>query len=187
VVKIKNSLIVILIITAILMLVVYITGGGELVIKGLNISMNTAIRTLPMLFVSFIVIGQIQVLLSKEVLDQWVQKFSGIKGIIVSAIAGGLFPGGPYVYYPFISSFVEKELPFYIFISFIFGKHVYDFTRIPMEASLVEPKIALIRNLITIPIPIIIGMLAKRFYDKNTMDISFIRAGGKNGSNDNNP
>ena len=120
-------------------------------------------------------------------LDQWVQKFSGIKGIIVSAIAGGLFPGGPYVYYPFISSFVEKELPFYIFISFIFGKHVYDFTRIPMEASLVEPKIALIRNLITIPIPIIIGMLAKRFYDKNTMDISFIRAGGKNGSNDNNP
>lgn len=185
-IKIKNSMIVILVITAILMVMVYTTGGSELVTKGLNISIDTAIRTFPMLFVSFIVIGQIQVLLSKELLDKWLQKFSGIKGIIVSAIAGGLFPGGPYVYYPFISSFMEKELPFYIFISFVYGKHLYDFTRIPMEVSLIDPKIALIRNLITIPIPIIIGVLAKRFYGKSTMDIPFIRAGEKSGSNNNN-
>ncbi len=182
VIKVKNSMIIILITTAILMIMAYAIGGTELIIKGLNISVNTAIKSALMLVVSFIVIGQLQVLLSKELLDKWLQKFSGIKGILVSAIAGGLFPGGPYIYYPFISSLIEKELSFYIFITFIFGKHIYDFARIPMEVSLINSKIALIRNLITIPIPIIVGLLAKRFYNKRTMEISFMEAGEKNDS-----
>ena len=182
VIKVKNSMIIILITTAILMIMAYAIGGTELIIKGLNISVNTAIKSALMLVVSFIVIGQLQVLLSKELLDKWLQKFSGIKGILVSAIAGGLFPGGPYIYYPFISSLIEKELSFYIFITFIFGKHIYDFARIPMEVSLINSKIALIRNLITIPIRIIVGLLAKRFYNKRTMEISFMEAGEKNDS-----
>ena len=102
-----------------------------------------------MILASFIIIGQLNVLLTPEVIEKWLQKFSGIKAVVVSAIAGGLFPGGPYIYYPFIASFKDKKLPFYIFISFIFGKQVYDFTRLPMEISLVSYRMAIIRNLIT--------------------------------------
>lgn len=115
-----------------------------------------------MILASFIIIGQLNVLLTEELIEKWLQKFSGVKAIIASAIAGGLFPGGPYIYYPFITSFKEKNLPFYIFISFIFGKQVYDFTRFPMETSLVSLEIAIIRNLITLPIPIIVGLFFER-------------------------
>ena len=107
--------------------------------------------------------------------------------MIISALAGGLFPGGPYIYYPFILSFKEKRLPFYIFIPFIYGKHVYDFSRIPMEMSLIDPKIALIRNVITLPIPIIAGLLVKRYFKYKTMESIFIKKGDENDSIHPNP
>jgi len=179
----KKSLMVISVSTAIFIIITYVVGGSSLVLKGFNNSINTAVQSALMLLASFIIIGQIQVLLSKEILNKWLQKFSGIRGIIISAFAGGLFPGGPYIYYPFILSFKEKELPFYILITFLFGKQVYDFSRIPMEVSLVDSNIALIRNLITIPIPIIVGLLAQRFFHNRTLENPFTEAGEKDGSN----
>lgn len=183
----KKSMLIISISVAIFAVLAYIVGGSNLVLEGFNISIRTASRSVLMLLSSFIVIGQIQVLLSKEVLDKWLQKFSGIKGIIISALAGGLFPGGPYIYYPFILSFKEKRLPFYIFIPFIYGKHVYDFSRVPMEMSLIDPNIALIRNLITLPIPIIAGLLAKRYFQYKTMESIFISRGDEDDSIHPNP
>lgn len=182
----KRSMLIIYISAAIFIIIAYIVGGNDLVLDGLNISMKTASQSALMLLASFIVIGQIQVILSKEMLDKWLQSFSGIKGIIISALAGGLFPGDPYIYYPFILSFKEKELPFYIFISFVFGKHIYDFSRIPMEMSLIDPNIALIKNLITLPIPIITGLLAQRFFANRTMENMFLKVGDDGDPNHNN-
>lgn len=182
----KKSLITILIPTVIITVIAFVAGGSSLVQRGFSISMNTAVKTALMLFVSFVLIGQLQVLITKEVLERWLQRLSGIKGIIVGAIAGGLFPGGPYIYFPFIRTFNNKGMPFYIFIAFIFGKNVYDFTRIPMEVSLIDPNITLIRNLITLPIPIIAGLLAKRFYNNRTIKNIFTREGERVASDDSN-
>ncbi|MFY9174813.1 MAG: hypothetical protein WAO24_05640 [Peptococcia bacterium] len=158
----RQSLIIVYVASAILILVAYFVGGGSLVLDGFVLSAKTALYSFLMILASFLIIGQLNVLLTTELIEKWLQKFSGIKAIIVSAIAGGLFPGGPYIYYPFLASFKDKKLPFYILISFIFGKQVYDFTRLPMEASLISPKIAIIRYLITLPIPIIVGLFFER-------------------------
>src|SRR5690606_26489854 len=120
----KQSLIIIYLAVAILLVIAFCLGGSDMILAGLNISINMAYRSFLMLLASFIIIGQLNVLLTGDLIEKWLQKFSGIKAIIVSAIAGGLFPGGPYIYYPFVSSFREKKLPFYILISFLFGKQV---------------------------------------------------------------
>lgn len=182
----KRSLIIMLVAAVVFIVIAYLVGGNELVLKGFNVSYNTAIKSALMLFVSFILIGQLQVLLTKEVLDTWLNKFSGIKGVIISAIAGGLFPGGPYIFYPFVASFKEKAIPFYILISFIFGKQIYDFSRIPMEMSLVNPQVTLIRYLITLPMPILAGMAVKYYNDKYINKYPSMEAGEKNAANNNN-
>ena len=164
----KKSLIVIAVSALVLVIVALIIGGWNLILEGLETAWNTAIQSALMLVVSFIVIAQIQILLSRERMDSWLGKYSGVKGIAISAIAGGLIPGGPYVYYPFARSFTEKGLPAYILIAFLFGKHIYDFSRIPMEITLIDPQIALIRNLITLPIPIIAGLLAEYLLKNRT-------------------
>jgi uncharacterized membrane protein YraQ (UPF0718 family) len=165
----KKSLIVIAVSALVLVIAAKIVGGWNLILEGLETAWNTAIQSALMLVVSFIVIAQIQILLSKERIDSWLGKYSGIKGIAISAIAGGLIPGGPYVYYPLAKSFAEKGLPVYILIAFLFGKHLYDFSRLPMEISLIDPQVALIRNLITLPIPIIAGLLAQRLLKNRTI------------------
>lgn len=180
----KQSLIVIYGSLAILIIIAYFVGGSAIILEGLNISIVTMYKSFLMLVASFIIIGQLNVLLSKDAIEKWLQKFSGIKAIIVSAIAGGLFPGGPYIYYPFVLSFREKKLPFYILITFIFGKQVYDLSRLPMEASLVSPEIALIRHLITFPIPIIVGLLVLRLYG-STVSINPTLKAGENDDSDN--
>lgn len=179
----KRSLVIISLAALVFIIIAYLVGGSSLVAKGLTISLNTALRSALMLLASFLVIGQIQVLLTKEVLDRWLQKFSGITGVIVSAFVGGLFPGGPYIYYPFVASFKGRGIPFYILISFLYGKMVYDVSRIPMEISLVSPKVAVVRYLVTLPIPIIVGLLAKRFFASRTIENIFLEAGEVDGSN----
>ncbi len=183
----KQSMLIIYITLAILIVIAFLIGGSNLVFEGLNISLNTTIKSALMLLASFIIIGQLNVLLTTDTIEKWLQKFKGIKAIIVSAIAGGLFPGGPYIYYPFVSSFKEKKLPFYILISFLFGKQVFDFSRIPLEASLVSPDIALIRYLITFPIPIIVGLIALRFFQDTTAFDFSLKAGEKHGPDNDNP
>jgi uncharacterized membrane protein YraQ (UPF0718 family) len=158
----KQSLIIVYVASAVLIIAAFFIGGSSLVLEGVTLSVNTALRSVLLILASFVIIGQLNVLLTAEVIEKWLQKFSGIKAIIVGAIAGGLFPGGPYIYYPFIASFKDKNLPFYVFISFVFGKEVYDITRLPMEASLVSLKIAVIRYIITLPIPIIVGLYFER-------------------------
>ncbi len=146
----------------ILALLAYLTGGTELLWEGLRLSLQSLLNALPLIVAAFLLTGQMQVLLSKEWIDKILQKFSGIRGVLLSAAAGGFFPGPPYVYYPFIASFKDRGIPFYLFFSFVVGKQVYDVARIPMEVSLIHPGIALLRNLITLPIPIVMGLLSRR-------------------------
>ena len=182
----KESLIIIYVAVAILLIMAFFVGGSNMILQGLNISITTAYRSFLMLLASFIIIGQLNELLTPDIVEKWLQKFSGIKAILVSAFAGGLFPGGPYIFYPFISSFREKKLPFYILISFLFGKQVFDFSRIPLEASLVSPNIALIRYLITLPIPIIVGFIVLRFFSNTPSFDNTWKAGEKDDSDNRN-
>ena len=76
-------------------------------------------------------------------------------------------------------------MPFYVFIAFIFGKQVYDFARLPMEISLVRADTALIRYLITLPIPIIVGLSVKHFLGDNVKFNVNLKAGGKDDSDNN--
>lgn len=182
----RRSLTIILLAIVLTMIIAYFVGGIELIVQGLKRSKNTAVSSFLMLVASFILIGQLNVLLTKDLMDKWLQRFKGIRGILVSAIAGGFFPGGPYIYYPFISSFLDKDLPLYIFLSFIFGKQMYDFSRIPLEISLINPTVALLRNLITLPVPIIVGTLAYKFHESFKRYFGLLEVGEEDGSNNNN-
>ena len=50
-----------------------------------------------MLLASFVIIGQLNVLLTSDLIKKWLERFEGIKAIIVSAIAGGLFRRALYI------------------------------------------------------------------------------------------
>ncbi|MFA5529001.1 MAG: hypothetical protein WC996_10350, partial [Peptostreptococcales bacterium] len=78
----RKSLIIILIPTIIFTIIAFIVGGSSLVSRGFSISMHIGIQSAFMLLASFVLVGQIQVLITKEIINKWLQRFSGLKGII---------------------------------------------------------------------------------------------------------
>ncbi len=156
-------------------LIAYLTGGFALIWEGMEAGWFTLLQAVPLILAAFFVIGQLQQLISTDLINRLLQRFAGAKGIVLSSIGGGAFPGPPYVYYPFLASFKDKKIPFYLFFTFIVGKQVYDFARIPMEVSLINPGIALLRNIITAPFPIIMGLIARYIYSDLLTDDYFIK------------
>jgi len=170
--SLKNTSITLVVAVVILMLVLFYIGGTVLVLESLNRAWHTAMRAFVMIIIAFIVIGQLQVLISSDMIKQWLDKYSGNKSIVVSSLAGGLFPGGPYIFYPFLASFKGKGIPFYLIFSFVAGKQSYDVTRLPLEAGLTTPGLAILRNLITFPFPFIMGFIARRYFPEGFNNFS---------------
>lgn len=160
----KNTAITLAIAIVVLLLILFYTGGSPQVLESLNKAWQTVMRAFLLIIIAFVVIGQLQVLISPDIIKKWLNKYSGNKSIVISSLAGGLFPGGPYIFYPFLAGFKGKGIPFYLIFSFVSGKQSYDVTRLPLEASLTTPDLALLRNIITFPFPIIMGFIARRYF-----------------------
>jgi uncharacterized membrane protein YraQ (UPF0718 family) len=165
----KKSLIGLAIATLILVLFAYFFGGTELVLAGLERAFGNTKKAALLILASFLLIGQLLCIVDENMIARTLKSIKGLKGIVMSALVGGLFPVGPYLFFPFVKMFHGYDLPYYILIAFIFGKHTYDFARIPMEISLISLRIALIRYLTTLPIPIIAALITYRLFRNRTL------------------
>ncbi len=79
-----------------LLVIGYSKGEGQH-ISGVKSALSMTGEILPRLIFAFIVAGMVQVLLPRELLAKWVGEESGIRGLLIGTVAGGLSPGGPYV------------------------------------------------------------------------------------------
>ena len=165
----KKTLIGLSIATLIIVLLAYFTGGTDLVLEGLDRAFGNMKKAGFMILTSFLLIGQLLCIVDENMVNRILNNIKGLKGIVISALVGGLMPVGPYLFYPFVKMFHGHDLPYYILIAFIFGKYTYDFARIPMEISLISPKIALLRYLSTLPIPIIAALITYRLFRYRTL------------------
>ena len=67
----------------------YFQGQGQH-IRGVQSALNMTLGVLPLLIFAFIVAGMIQVLLPRELLSRWVGAESGVRGLLVGTVAGGV-------------------------------------------------------------------------------------------------
>ena len=91
------------VIVAILIGVAVWRGEGSLQ-KGLTFGGKTFLSTLPLLVFAFAIAGLVQVLVPRDFIVKWLGEGSGIKGILIATVVGGLTPGGPYVSFPIVAS-----------------------------------------------------------------------------------
>ncbi len=94
------------VLAVILLLVGYARGEGE-EIRGLKAGGKMMVEIVPLLAFAFVAAGMVQVLLPRESLARWVGQESGMRGIFVGTIAGGLSPGGPYVALPIVAGLLR--------------------------------------------------------------------------------
>jgi uncharacterized membrane protein YraQ (UPF0718 family) len=147
----------------ILLVIGYYKGQGQH-ISGVKSGLNMTVEILPLLILAFIVAGMIQVLVSQELLSKWVGVESGVRGILIGTVAGGLTPGGPYVSLPIVAGLLRSGASVGTLVAFLTGWSLWAVSRLPMEIGILGWKFTLIRIASTFFFPPIAGFVAQMVF-----------------------
>ena len=151
------------ILAIILLLIGYYKGQGQH-ISGLRETLNMTLEIIPLLIFAFIVAGMVQVLLPRELLSKWVGQESGMRGILIGTVAGGLSPGGPFVSLPIVAGLLRSGASVGTMVAFLTGWSLWAVARLPMEVGILGWKFTLIRIVSTFFFPPIAGLVAQTFF-----------------------
>lgn len=157
---------IVMIVIAIGLLLVAFFQGNNLHILGLKASGEMFVKVIPLLIAAFVIAGMVQVLVPREFIIKWLGPESGLKGIALGALAGGLTPGGPVINFPIVASIYKSGAGIGTVVAYVTAWSLVSVVRIPLEVSLVSPKFALIRLACTFFFPPIAGLIAHAVFSK---------------------
>jgi uncharacterized membrane protein YraQ (UPF0718 family) len=149
---------------AVILVVIGRQRGGGCEIQGLKFAGTLLAQMLPLLVFALVVAGMVQVLVPKELLARWVGTESGLRGILIGTVAGGLSPGGPYVNLPIVAGLMQAGASVGTMVAFLTGWSLWAASRLPMEVGLLGWKFTAVRLATTFFFPPIAGLLAQRFF-----------------------
>jgi uncharacterized membrane protein YraQ (UPF0718 family) len=139
-------------------------GGVGFVLVGLQEGGEFLFRMTPGLALAFFLgrlMDQImQRFLSPETTLRRLGTESGWRALGWVTLAGALFPGGPYAYYPFVGTLMRAGTNPRLLVAFIAAKNLWSVTRLPLEFALLGPRLTLARIAVTFFIPPLLGIAA---------------------------
>jgi len=134
--------------------------GRDLPMAGLMAAGQTLWRNLPILLLGIVIAGLVQVLVPKELISRWLGAQTGVKGVLVACVIGGLVPGSPYAVFPIVASLYRSGASLGAVVGFVSAWSLWSVSRLPVEMALIDPKAALVRYAITFAVPPVAGLLA---------------------------
>jgi uncharacterized membrane protein YraQ (UPF0718 family) len=147
----------------VLLLIGYFNGQGQH-ISGMKSALNMTVAILPLLVFAFIVAGMVQVLLPQELLAKGVGAESGMRGILIGTVAGGLSPGGPFVSLPIAAGLLRAGAGIGTMVAYLTAWSLWAVSRLPLEVGIMGWKFVLIRLASTFFFPPIAGLIAQSFF-----------------------
>jgi len=145
---------------AALLLAIAFYRGRDLPLAGLMAAGRTLWHNLPILLLGFVIAGLVQLLVPEELISHWLDAQSGVKGVLVACVVGGLVPGAPYAIFPLVAEFYRAGAGLGAVVGFVSAWSLWSVSRLPIEMALIDPKAALVRYGITFVVPPITGLIA---------------------------
>lgn len=151
-------------------LLVFTVFQPEIGIASLKLSGKSIYDMLLVIPPIFILLGLLDVWISKDTMVKYMGEGSGLKGILLSIFIGSAAAGPLYGAFPVAAVFMKKGVKFMNILIFI---GAWSTTKIPLllfEASALGVRFALSRLLIDIPGIIIIAFLISKFVTKTEVE-----------------
>ena len=145
---------------AVILLAIAFFRGRDLPMAGLLVAGHSLWRNLPILLLGFVIAGLVQLLVPKDLISRLLGAQSGVKGILVASMVGGLVPCSPYAIFPLVGTFYHTGASLGAVVSFVSAWSLWSVSRLPVEMALIDPKAALIRYGVTFVVPPIAGLIA---------------------------
>jgi uncharacterized membrane protein YraQ (UPF0718 family) len=120
------------------------------------------VSLIPVYVGALLVGGLAQVLLPKDLVARWLGAESGFRGLLVGGLAGLLTPGGPFISFPLVLALFNAGADVGALVTFISSWALLGIHRIIIwDIPLMGPDLAALRYLVSLPLPIIAGVLAR--------------------------
>ena len=137
--------------------------GGAAVGRALHHAWDLFLFIAPSLLAGLLLAGAMRQLLSPGALARWMGAESGWFGLCVATLAGTLTPGGPMAAFPLVLVLAGAGADRGALVAYILGWSLNGFQKLLVyEVPLLGPEFAIMRTLITLPMPVVAGWIARR-------------------------
>lgn len=154
------------VIALLLLLVGYQKGAGQH-IEGIKSAFSMTIEILPLLIFAFTIAGMTQALLPQQMIAKWVGTESGLRGVFIGSVAGGLCPGGPFVSLPIAAGLIRSGASMGTMVAFLTGWSLWAVSGLPMEVGILGWKLTSIRIASTLLFPPLAGFIAQALFESS--------------------
>lgn len=141
---------------------VYSLQGPDAVLEGLRRGLTLLAEILPIVLAAVVIGGYFQALAPRERIAAMLGDGSGLRGLVIATLAGALTPGGPFASFPLVVALFEAGAGYGAAVAYLTAWTSISVQRaVVWEWPLLGTDITLTRNLVSIPLPIIAGLIAR--------------------------
>lgn len=118
---------------------------------------------LPKLAGGLLIGGLIKQLVEKERISAIVGAGSGLRGLIIATVAGAMTPGGPFISFPIAYALWTAGAEVGVLVTYVVAWSLLGFVKLAIwELPLMGIDITSVRVLVSLPLPLLAGLLARR-------------------------
>jgi uncharacterized membrane protein YraQ (UPF0718 family) len=137
--------------------------GGTALVAAASVGADQLLSVLPKISAALIIAGCVSVLLPRESMAQWIGGRSGFVGLLLAELVGLFTPGGPVTAFSLIAALKAAGADRGVLIAYASGWALLGMQRVLIwELPLLGPDFAITRYLISLPLPILAALLARR-------------------------
>jgi uncharacterized membrane protein YraQ (UPF0718 family) len=122
---------------------------------------DSLLRVLPILLVAIPMAAFLSQLIPPEVAASWLGPESGLAGILLATAVGGFIPGGPFVSFPLVLTFIKAGAGAPQMVALICAWAILGFHRVlSWELPILGPRFVAIRLVSGAALPVLAGLMA---------------------------
>lgn len=140
-------------------------------------NLYTLAVTVPRMIFALAAAGFIWVMLPRDLLSRFIGRNSGLKGLIIATAGGIITPGGPASAFPLLAILGGAGADRGIMIAYITSWAMLGMQRILVwDLPLMGNEFTLVRILVSLPLPIIAGLIARQIPIQIKLREEFVRS-----------
>lgn len=140
----------------------YLRSGLAAVYASLGENLLLLLEILPIVAAAVMIAGYAQILVPQQTMGRWLGSQSGLRGLAVAEIAGILTPGGPFAAFPLVLALYRAGASLATCVTFLTAWSLIGLNRaLVWEIPFLGWEFVAIRLAISLPLPILTGMLVK--------------------------
>jgi len=148
-------------------LVVVFYKSPEAAHRGLSATGALMLEITPRMIAAFTLAGLFQAVVPEEVIVRWMGHGSGLKGISIGMVLGGVTPGGPMTHFPVIASLFKMGVGVGPLVAYLTAWSLFGLQRVIMwEIPFLGPKVVAIRIAVSFLFPLVAGWLSELVWDR---------------------